>query len=91
MEKRVIFSYTLVVAGLFAPFWPLALFGIAMLIFFGEWFGALVCALLLDVAYGPATGTMHLFVLPVTFFTAIFVLLRAYVTPYLRPKALHSI
>ena len=87
MEKRVTLSYVLVVLGLFAANWPLAVLGAVLLVCFGRWFGAVLCALLLDVAYGPAMGAVQLFLLPITFFVVVLVMLRAVIAPYVRPEA----
>lgn len=73
--------------GLFISYWPLALCGVLALIFFGRWFAAMGCGLLLDVAYGPPVGIMHLLLLPFTFCALFLVLIRIVIFPYLRPRS----
>ena len=91
MEKRIAAALVLVFLGLFVPYWPLAFCGVLALVFFDRWFLGLLCALLLDIAYGPSTGFFHLFVLPFTFFALFLTLVRMAISPYLRPGSPYSI
>ncbi|MEI7719846.1 MAG: hypothetical protein WCI89_01400 [bacterium] len=86
METKTIVPLIFIFLGLFVPYWPLALCGVLWLAFSGTWFIVLLGALLLDVAFGPQTGTFHLLVLPFTACAALACFARLLVLPFLRPR-----
>ena len=71
-KKEVLVAALLcVLAGFLVPFWPLAALGIVVAALFGEMVAALVCGLLLDLAYGAPTGVFSYLMFPFTLFAAL--------------------
>ena len=85
-KNPTVYAALLLLCALFFLYWPLALFGLALLIFFGRIYVGILCALFFDVLWGPPVGNVHVFVLPITCFVLCLVLLRAIISPYLRPR-----
>ena len=69
-------TFMLVAAGFLLPFWPLSVFGIALCAVSGRYIFAIVAALLVDVAWGAPTETMHWLFFPLTLFAIVCALLR---------------
>ncbi|HWB34278.1 MAG TPA: hypothetical protein VG753_03105 [Candidatus Paceibacterota bacterium] len=58
--------FLIAAAGFLIPFWPLTVLGVAAMALAGYPLWAIALGLLLDVAYGAPTGTLHLLIFPFT-------------------------
>lgn len=79
-------TFALAGAGFLVPFWPLSVAGVAIAALSGRWVFAIIVGLLLDIAWGAPTGTMHLLFFPFTLLALICALLRIFGGRYLLDK-----
>jgi hypothetical protein len=70
MTRASIFLYVvalaLLCAGLFVPFWPIAVVGVLLLSCTGRWIAAIGAGIVLDVLWGSPTGMLSLLHIPYT-------------------------
>ena len=59
-------TFLLAAAGVLLPFWPLSVVGILIAALSGRWIFAVLVALLVDLAWGAPTGTLHFLYFPFT-------------------------
>ena len=59
-------AFLLASAGFLVPFWPLSVAGIVLAALSGRRIFAVITGLLLDLAWGAPTGTLHYFFFPFT-------------------------
>ena len=59
-------AFLLASAGFLVPLWPLSLAGVMLAALSGRWIFAVITGLLLDLAWGAPTGTLHYFFFPFT-------------------------
>jgi len=67
-NSRLIYalSFVIVSVGFFVPLWPLVIVGILIAALSGRWMFATFMGLLIDVAWGPPSGVLHLVYVPFT-------------------------
>jgi len=64
-------SWALMLLGFALSFWPLGGIGIVLAALQGRFFSAIGIGLVLDIAYGAPTGTLHFLYIPFTFAAAV--------------------
>jgi hypothetical protein len=83
--SRWIYAVTFILAssGFLVPFWPLALFGVALCALSGRYFFALFLGLLLDLAWGVPTGLLHYLYFPFAILALVCALARLWANRWL--------
>jgi hypothetical protein len=79
-------SFLLAAAGFLLPLWPLCIVGIFIAAFSGRWLFGITVALLIDIAWGAPTGTLHYLFFPFTLFAVLGALARMWGAEYFLDK-----